>query len=559
MRPSAPGRVRRRGTEDGLRPTLPAMPAWRRREGGSAARGSPAPAPVVPPPDRVQRPGAEGGPPPRGLGGLVLRGAAFSGAGFASRQVISFASSLVLARLVTPAEFGTFVTGMIIIELGGSLAGSGMLAALIQRRDRLEEAANTALLATVAGGLAMALTQAAVAPLWGAFFHSDEVAAVAAVTSGMLLLSTAAIVPNALLQRRFSFVRRAVVEPLTAVTYGAVAIGACAAGMGTWGLVLGTYSASVVAFSLTWALARWRPRPGLATIPMWRELARFARHIVASTALERVVLVAPVAVLGRFTGQPAVGNFGYAFRMAILPRSAAIDVGSFVLLPAFAAIADEVERFRAAFLRSLRMLCIVAMPSSIILLPLGAPLVAVLFGSEWRPAGVALAALCLYSPGLALVDLALEAFKSTGRPAVITRMIAVRGATAIALMIALVPFGLTGVATALSLGAVIAGGYALWLLDRVLGVPLGGMLRAVWPPLLAAGLMAGGVLALDRLALHAGDHGTVLGLVLLGVEGLVGAGSYLGALAVLSPRDARALARAVRRRLPGGRGERAAS
>ena len=67
----------------------------------------------------------------------------------------------------------------------------------------------------------MALTQAAAAPLWGAFFHSDQVAAVAAVTSGMLLLSTAAIVPNALLQRRFSSVRRAVVEPLTAVTYGA--------------------------------------------------------------------------------------------------------------------------------------------------------------------------------------------------------------------------------------------------------------------------------------------------------------------------------------------------
>ena len=61
-------------------------------------------------------------------------------------------------------------------------------------------------------------------------------------------------------------------------------------------------------------------------------------------------------------------------------------------------------------------------------------------------------------------------------------MIAVRSATAVALMLALVPFGLTGVATALSLGAVIAGAYALWLMDRVLGVPLGEMLRAVWPP-----------------------------------------------------------------------------
>jgi PST family polysaccharide transporter len=514
-------------------------------------------APFAAPADRVEPPEEEPGPPP-GLSRLVLRGAALSGTGFASRQVLSFATSLVLARLVTPAQFGVFVTGMIIIELGGSVAGSGMLAALIQRRDGLEEAANTAVVATVIGGCAMAATQAAASPLFGAYFHSDKVAAVAAATSGMLLFSTAAIVPNALLQRRFSFVRRAIVEPLTALTYGAVAIAACAAGLGTWGLVVGTYSASIVAFSLTWTLARWRPRPGLATVRMWRELARFSRHIVASDVLERAVLVAPAVLLGRVTGQAAVGNFGYAFRMATLPRAASIDVGSFVLLPAFAAIAEEAARFRAALLRSLRTLCMVAIPVSIILLPLGAPLVAVLFGSRWRPAGDALAALCLYSAGLALVDLALEAFKSTGRPAVITRMIAVRSATAVALMIALVPFGLTGVAIALSLGAVVAGAYALWLMDRVLGVPMRDMLGALWPPLAAAAVMAGAVLALDRLALHAGDRGTVLGLVLLAVEGLAGAGSYVGALALLSPPDARALARGVRRRLGGGRAQPAA-
>jgi O-antigen/teichoic acid export membrane protein len=494
--------------------------------------------------------GTAGRGEPGTLSRTVLRGAWLSGAGFGSRQVLSFATSLVLARLVTPAEFGAFITGMIIIELGGTVAGSGMLAALIQRRDRLEEAANTALLATIGGGIAMALLQLAASPLIGAYFHSDLVTEVAAVTSGMLLLSTAAIVPNALLQRRFSFVRRAVVEPLSAITYGGVAIGACAAGMGTWGLVLGTYLSSVVTFTSTWALARWRPRPRLATVAMWRTLARFSRHIVASDFLERTVLVAPAALLGRFTGQSAVGNFGYAWRMAILPRSAAIDVGSFVLLPAFAAIADEAERFRAAYLRSLRVLLIVVMPVSLILLPLGPPLVSVLFGDQWRPAGDALSALCLYSAGLCLVDLALEAFKSTGRPEQITRMILVRSLVAIGLMVAFIPLGLTGVAAALSIGAVIAGAFSLLLVHRVLAVPLRPMLAALWPPAVSAGVMAGVLYAVDRLALRAGDHGTLLGLVLLGVESVLAAAVYLGALAALSPADARAVAGALRRRLP---------
>jgi PST family polysaccharide transporter len=492
---------------------------------------------------------AEGTRAQRNLTRTVLRGAALSGAGFGTRHLLALASSLVLARLVSPSEFGVFVTGMIIVDLGGTVAGSGMLAALIQRRDRIDEAANTATLATIGGGVAMGLAQLAASPLFGAYFHSGDVEAVAAATSGMLVLSTSAIVPNALMQRRFSFLRRAVVEPLTALTYGSVAIGCCAAGLGTWGLVIGTYSASVLQCSLTWALARWRPRPGLATFRMWRELARFSRHIVVSQIIESATLMTPPILLGRFSGQAAVGNFGYAWRMAILPRMAAIDVGSFVLLPAFAVIADQAARFRSALLRSMRALSVVALPAGLILLPLGEPLVAVLFGSQWAPAGEALAALCLYSAGLCYVDLALEAFKSSGRPSAISHMILVRGVVAIALMLALIPFGLRGVAIALSLGGVIAGGYALFLLHRLLGVPGGAMLQRIWPPAAAAAAMALALLALERLLLHAGEHGTLLGLVLLAAEGLVGVALYLAALSVLSPADARAIARAVRRRL----------
>lgn len=488
------------------------------------------------------------GPGQGGLTRVVVRGAAWSGAGFITRNGLSFATSLVLARLVTPSQYGAFLTGIVVVEFGTGVAGSGMLAALIQRRDRMEEAANTALIATVLGGIALGLLLLAAAPLIGDYVGSADVTRVAQASSGLLVLGTATIVPDALLQRRFSFVRRVIVEPVIAVTYAAVAIAACAAGMGTWGLVLGTYCAATAGLVCAWTLVRWRPRPRLATLRCWRELARFSRHIVAAGALERIVALSPVALLGRAKGPAQVGAFGYAWRMAALPRTAGVDVGAFVLLPAFASIADEPMRLRAAVERSLRVVCTVMTPVSLLLLPLGPPLVTLLFGERWRAAGPALAALCLFSAGMAVVDVAIEVLKVTNRPARILLMIGGHAALAVSLTAVLAPVGLTAVAAGLSASAVAGGAYALVVLRRAIAAPLGPLLAAVLVPLVAAGVMVGVVGTLERLVVQAGARGPLAGLPLLGAEAAIGAAVYLAVLARMRPGDVAAILRLLRRR-----------
>src|SRR4029453_12389652 len=100
----------------------------------------------------------------------------------------------------------------------------GMLSALIQRRDRLDEAADTALVATLVAGLLLGLVGLGLAPLVGRFFGSHEATLVAAAMSGCVLVRQVAVVPDALLQRRFSFARRLVAEPLSIVAFGVAAI-----------------------------------------------------------------------------------------------------------------------------------------------------------------------------------------------------------------------------------------------------------------------------------------------------------------------------------------------
>ncbi len=136
-----------------------------------------------------------------------------------------------------------------------------MMAALIHRPDRIEEAASTATVSTAVAGLVSRLVALAVSPLIGLIFDSDRVGEVAAVTAGLLLLHPFQVVPEALLQRRFSFLRRVDRRAAGVIAFGATAVYFCADGHGRLGarhrlLMPGRWSRS----ALSWGLARWRPK-----------------------------------------------------------------------------------------------------------------------------------------------------------------------------------------------------------------------------------------------------------------------------------------------------------
>src|SRR3954465_11253336 len=114
-------------------------------------------------------------PPPESLTSRVVRGVGLSGSGYLLTQLITLATYVVLARLATPGDFGDWAAATVVVGVGLLFTESGMLAALIQRRSRIQEAANTALIATLTAGVAATLVALAVAPLVGSYFRSGQV------------------------------------------------------------------------------------------------------------------------------------------------------------------------------------------------------------------------------------------------------------------------------------------------------------------------------------------------------------------------------------------------
>jgi PST family polysaccharide transporter len=462
-------------------------------------------------------------------------------------QSLNFVAYVVLAHLATPQEFGQLAAGTIIVGFGELFANSGMLAALIQRRDRIEEAANTALVATLLAGIALSLVALALAPLVGLYFDSGEITEVAAATSAWILLRSATTVPDAIMQRRFSFLRRVIIEPLGIVVFGVTSIVLVANGLGLWGLVIGNTAQRAVMALAAWILARWRPNLRLASFDLWREMIGFGRHVVAAGLLRMISGQVNTAVLGRFVGTAALGQYRYAGRIAQKPLGFMINAGSYVLYPAFSRIAADEPRLRRAFLRSFRLTAAMAVPVGFVMLPLGEPFAALVFGEPWRDAGYAAMAMFAYVGGRSLISLAGEAFKAAGQPNLLSRMYLFSAAVTIASIVALLPFGLVGVSAAISLSSIAVTVYAVRTAGGVTGLSVARLVGAIWPAVAASLAMAAALLPVEHLAVDAAGRETALGLLLLAGEAAAAAAMYWGALAVLAPPLARELVGVTRK------------
>jgi O-antigen/teichoic acid export membrane protein len=480
---------------------------------------------------------------PDAAGGLrrrVIRGGTLATLGLLLSQAISLVSFIVMARIATPATFGAYAAASILLGASFLFTEGGMQSAVIQRPDRIREAASTAFAANILGGFCLAGIAAACAPLIGLFFHSGEIARAAAVMAGTIVINAASIVPGALLQRRVSFLF-AFVEPSASLVYGGAAIAALAGGLGLWGFVLATYAAACARTTVVWSLARWRPSRGLVSWQIWRALSSYGRPVVLSSLLREVGFAGSTAVVGRALGTSELGRFRSAQRLVQQANSAIIFGSGYVLLPAFARIWQNEGRFQDAVLRALRTLTLIVFPISLVFIPLGRPFAVILLGEKWRGAGPIMMALAGVGIALALDSVSSEAFKATGHTEILPRMHSLTAVAPVAFMLALLHFGAPGMGLAMSLGMCVVAAYAVRALSRIARIPLRIILAQLGPASSCSLAMCAAVYLLDRYIVQSGHARGLLGLGLLILDLLAAAVVYLGLLSLIARRSANEL------------------
>ncbi len=492
---------------------------------------------------------AETDPPVASLRRTLKRGAAYSGIAFAAVQVLGFVQLLFLARLLSPEEIGLYAAGTVLSGFLIFFSESGLGSALIQRADRLDDTADTVFRATLLTGLGMALLTLVASPLVALVFDSRTAGVIAAVTSGTLLLHSLTIVPDSLMQRRFDFRRRLVVNPSVAFGFASVAIVLAWLGFSVWAMVIAEYVSFVIWVVTTWGLARWRPGRGRPSVRLWRELAGYAYPLLLGNVAFQARQSFETVVVGRWLDTATLGQFRYGRRLSMLPAIAVVDIASYVLFPAFSRIAGDPVRFRAAYVRALTLIWFAATPVAGLTVVLGEPAVVQLLGDRWREAGATLAVLAGYGLGEALTAVAGEAIKGSGHSRRLNVVTAVNMVSGVTLMLVLLPWGLIGVGAAISASTMLMGIVAVVVANRLVAVGTGEILGRLLPALGCAIVAVAVVWPLDRLVLRADAAPMPVGIALLALETVVFAAVYLLAAAALTPATAREMLTGLRRRL----------
>jgi O-antigen/teichoic acid export membrane protein len=480
------------------------------------------------------------------LSAVLRRGAVISAVVLVAMQLISLASTLVLARLLSPAEIGVYAAGTVLSGFLVMFAHSGLQSALVQREGNVEDAADTVFWATAATGVLMSMMALAAAPLVGMAFHSEQAAHIAAITSGMLLMHALTNVPDGLMQRRFNFKKRLIIDPARAFAYAAVAVVLAAAGAGVYALVIGNYVSLAVWLIGSWLVARWRPGVGRPTVRLWRELARFATPVVVQGIVEQVRDAAEALLVGRRLGEASLGQYRYGKRLLLIPTLAVVEVGSYVLFPAFSRLADEPERLKRAFLRALRWVWFVSAPVTALMVAVGESAVVVLLGDPWREAGVFVVAAASYGAGAALAAVANEVIKARGRPRLLHWTSVTQLVLGVGLVAALLPLGVFGVGLAISATQITSGVLVLGLARMVVAFSARELLRIIVPPVVASVLACAAVWPLERFVVRADQSSLVAGVGLLVLDVIMFVGVYLAILRVLDKQIVVDLAQSMR-------------
>jgi len=294
-----------------------------------------------------------------------------------------FAVGVLLARLLTPADFGVAVLAYVCLGLAQPLGDLGLGSAVVQRAELTDRHIRTAFTAAVLAAISIACGMALGAPLVAAAMHNATVTPVMRLLSAGIGFRGTAIVAEALLRRQLDFRRQFLIEIVSYLSgYGVVAVSLASLGYGVWSLVWGGLVQTLIASIAQLAAVRHPIRPLLAVREL-EELLRFGLGAALSGCVNYVALNGDYFLVGRLMGTVNLGLYTRAYGLMNLPHTYAAGVMSSVMFPAFAQVQRDPGRVRSGFLLVTRLTAMVAAPAMTIMVIAAPHFVRGLYGPAW--------------------------------------------------------------------------------------------------------------------------------------------------------------------------------
>ena len=371
----------------------------------------------------------------------TLKGTLWSSVERFSVQGIAFVVMIVMARILTPEDYGLVGMITIFIAVSQSLVDSGFSQALIRKQDRSETDNSTVFFFNIAVGLVLYLILFLCAPLIARFYDQPLLIPLTRLISLSVLINSFVVVQRALLTVKIDFKTQAKASLLAAIISGAVGITMAYSGFGVWAIVWYQLVNLTINVGLLWVFSRWRPRP-LYSWASVRELFSFGSKLALSGIIDTIYNNIYLIVIGRVFKAADLGYYTRASQFAQFPSSNLSAIMQRVTFPVLCTIQDDDDRLRSVYRRFLRLSAFVVFPLMCGLAGVSYPLIRIILGEKWLFSAELLQIICLYMMWYPIHAINLNLLQVKGRSDLFLRLEIIKKCIGVAILCVSVPLGL---------------------------------------------------------------------------------------------------------------------
>lgn len=344
----------------------------------------------------------------------TVRGLGWSAADIILNQGITFVVGIVLARLLSPSEYGLIGLITIFITIFNAIIDSGFSNAIIRKKDATNDDYNTMFIVNIVASIFLFGVLFFAAPTIADFFDRTELVALTRVMGIVLIINALTITQNTILTKRIDFKTKTKASLIASISSGVIGIAMAYMGYGVWALVWQQISKQGIYTIFLWIFNKWWPTLKFS-IESFHYMWGFGWKLLASTILDTAWSQLYQVVVGKYYSPATLGQYSRSKEYASLFSSNLQSVIGRVSYPVLAEVQDDKERMCNIYRRIIKLTMFVTVVCMISLGAVSEPLIYSLIGSKWDMAANFLPLICVSLSLYPLHAINLNMLKVQGR------------------------------------------------------------------------------------------------------------------------------------------------
>lgn len=453
----------------------------------------------------------------------TVKGVVWSSIERFSTQGVQFLIMIIMARLLTPKDYGLIGMLAIFLAVAQSLIDSGFSQALIRKQDRTDVDNSTVFYFNIVVSSALYLILFIAAPFVADFYNQPELTSVMRVVCLGVILNSLAVVQRALLTVRIDFKTQAKASLSAAVISGCIGIVLAYCGFGVWSLVVQQLLNLSVNTLLLWIFSKWRP----IAVFSWKsfhELFAFGSKLLASGLLDTLYRNIYPIVIGKLFSASSLGHYTRAQQFSEFPSSNVTGIIQRVTYPILCGIQDETERLEAVYRKFLKLSAFIIFPLMIGMSAVARPFIDIVLGTQWGFCGQLLQIICFAMMWYPIHAINLNLLQVKGRSDLFLRLEIIKKILGITVLCITAPFGLVVMCYGQIFNSIVALVINTYYTGKLINVGFIRQMKDLLPTLLLSLTMFGAILLVNGF-IEVNMHRLIIG-ILVGIIVYL-SGSYI--------------------------------